>query len=136
MQTNRRGITLIETMVAMVVLGAAILAVAQLVANIAVQRNVAERDTLARHEAANQMERVFVLPWEELSEESAAEMQLSEICLKRLPTPELKISVGPPGGEPIQRKIRVEVTWLDVSRQYRRNARLTAWRYEIERAEE
>ena len=136
MRTNRRGMTLIETTVAMVVLGAAILAVAQLVAHISLQRLVAERAALAHEEAANRMEQLFALPWKTLGDESATELQLSDACLQRLPSPELKISVGPPDGKPVQRKIRVEVTWADVSGQHRHNASLTAWRYETGRAEQ
>ncbi len=136
MQAKQRGMTLIETTVAMVVLGAAILAVAQLVAHISVQRLVAERAALAHGEAANRMEQLFALPWEALGDKPAAEMQLSDACLRRLPSPELTISVAPPGDEPVRRKIRVQVTWLDAGGQYRHNVSLTAWRYEIGRAEE
>jgi type II secretory pathway pseudopilin PulG len=136
MRANRRAITLIETMVTMVVLGAAILALAQLVAQISVQRVFAEREALAGGEVANQMERVFALPWEELNERSVTEMQLSAACLQRLPGSELTIAVGTPGGEPVRRKIHVQVTWPDSSGRFRRQASLTAWRYQIGRAEE
>ena len=136
MRMNRQGITLIETTVAMVILSAAIIAVAQLIASVATQRNVAARDTLARQEAANQMERLFAMPWGELGEDHVSQMQLSEGSRQRLPNPELAFVIGPAGGEPVQRRIRVEVTWADTSDQYRRNASLTAWRYKIEGAEE
>jgi hypothetical protein len=128
--------TLIETTVAMVVLGAAIVAVAQLVAHISVQRLVAERDALAHEEAANHMEQLFALPWEKLSNESAAKMQLSDVCLQRLSSPELSVSVGPPDGKPVQRRMNVDVSWLDGSGHHRNHATLTAWRYEIGGAEE
>ncbi len=131
-RTDPRGFTLTETTVAMFILAAAIVAVAQLMAAVAKHRITAERETVARQEAANLMERVFAMPWTELTEEHVASLQLSETCQQRLPNPQLNISVESAAGTPAGRQIRVELTWRDSSGQYRRSASLTAWRYAAE----
>jgi hypothetical protein len=135
MPNLRRGITLAETTVAMVLLTAAIVAVAQLTASVAAQRRVAHRQATARLEVANQMEHLFALPWQNLNEENVAGRQLSAASKRGLPDPELSILVGPAEGEPAQRRIRVEVSWRDVGDRVRRTAGLTAWRYSQEEAQ-
>jgi prepilin-type N-terminal cleavage/methylation domain-containing protein len=131
-RTDRRGFTLTETTVAMVVLAAAIVAVAQLMAAVATRRLASERETVAQQEVANLMERVFIVPWAELSEENVAGFQLSETCQQRLPEPKLDISVKSAAGSPAGRQVRVELTWMDSGGQSRRSAGLTAWRYAAE----
>ena len=116
----------------MVVLAAAIVAVAQLMAAVTTRRITTERETVARQETANLMERVFAMPWTELTEDNVASLQLSETCLQRLPDPQLNISVESASGTPAERQIRVELTWADTGGQHRRTASLTAWRYAAE----
>jgi Tfp pilus assembly protein PilV len=135
-RADRRGFTLTETAVAMITLAAAIVAVAQLVSAVAAHRLTAEREALARQEASNLMERVFALPWAELTEENVAGWQLSETCVQQLPAPQLDISVESVDGAPVGRKIHIEVTWLDSSGTNRRTADLVAWRYAAEASQQ
>jgi hypothetical protein len=129
MRYYRRGITLAETTVAMLLLAAAIVAVAQLSAGVAAQRGVSHRAATARLEAANQLEQLFVRPWEALNQDRDAGLELSASCREVLPAAELRIEVSPAAGQPLHRRLRVEVSWQEFGEQIRRTAGLTAWRY-------
>jgi hypothetical protein len=125
----RRGAMLLETTVAMVILLVAMLAVAQTVATVAVQRRVAEQRALATQEAANLMERVYSLPWDEATEDKISEMQLSETCRQRLPDARLGVVVESAGERVPGREIRIEIDWQDRAGRRSAPVRLTAWKY-------
>ena len=60
---RRRGVTLFELMVALVVMTTAMMAIVQLLAMVASQRRMIEQRRAALTEVANQAERIALLPW-------------------------------------------------------------------------
>lgn len=130
----RPGFTLIETIAALVVLAAAMTAVVQTVAVVSRQRQLTERRALAVQEAANVMERVYGLPWSELTPERAAQETLSPVCRQRLPAAALKVTVQATGDPPNQKSLLVELDWQDADGGRNRPVSLAAWRFQSREA--
>ena len=131
---KRRSFTIAECVVALVLLGAAMALMMQTVAAVSQQRRVADQHALALQETANLMERLFALPFAELSSEQAAKLHLSGIAQQRLPGALLEIAVAPAAGEPAAKEIRLALRWLDRSGQYGSPLQLTAWRHQRARS--
>jgi len=126
---TRRGSILLETTVAIIILGAAMVAVAHTVAATAVQRQSAERQTLATQEAANLMERIYVLSVDEITAEKVSELRLSPSCHDRLPDAKLDITVESATQEPLSKKIGIQIEWTGHGGIRSQPVRLTAWKY-------
>lgn len=131
--TRRAAFTITECLVALVLLGAAAALLTQLVAAVGVQRRVAEQHSLALQETANLMERLFALPYAELTTQRAAELQLSEAARQRLPDARLAIAVSAAAGQPAGKEIRISLRWLDRSGRHTAPLELTAWRHDMRR---
>ncbi len=127
---RRAAFTVTECLVALVLLGAAAALMAQLVAAVGVQRRVADQHALALQETANLLERLFALPYAELTTQRAAEFQLSEAAQQRLPDARLQIDVNSTAGPPAAKEIRISLRWLDRSGRHGAPAELTAWRHD------
>ncbi len=125
--------TVTECLVALVLLGAAVALMAQLLATAGVQRRVADQHALALQETSNLMERLFAVPYSELTAERAAELRLSESARQRLPEPQLEITIKPVAGETAAKEIRISLRWLDRSGRHGAPVALTAWRHEDRR---
>ncbi len=132
----RRGSILLETTVAIIILAAAIVAVAHTMAVLAVQRQSAERHTVATQEAANLMERIYILPVDEITAEKMAELKLSASCRDRLPEATLDIAVETMGEEPPARRIAIEIEWTGHGGMRSQPVRLTAWKHAKKEAAE
>lgn len=125
-----RGSVLLETTVAIVILAAAIIAVAHTMAVLSVQRQSAERRALATQEAANLMERIYVLPVDEITAEKVAKLELSAPCRERLPEAKLGVAVEVVGEEdPQAKRIAIGIEWTGHGGVRSRPVHLTAWKY-------
>lgn len=125
----RRGMTLTELIVAMVVLAAAWTILAQSIALSAAQRRTAQRHAIAREEAANLLERAMALPWTETTAERLAEWKLAAAAADSLPGARLKIDVRTDAAAPREKQVRVAIDWLDSSGQPGRPVQLSAWKF-------
>ena len=132
----RRGSLLLETTVAIVILAAAIVAVAHTMAVLSVQRQSAERQSLATQEAANLMERIYVLPASEITPKKVAELKLSPTCRERLPEATLDIAVESLGAEPPAKRISIEIEWTGHGGVRCQPVRVTAWKHAKKEAAE
>jgi len=101
----------------------------QMLAATAARRRAVEDRQTALVEAANAMERLAAVPWEEVTDEDLAEMQLSEPAQKVLRRGTLAVDVRKAGGEPEAKRIAVTVAWQDGSGNPQRPVTLVAWRY-------
>jgi Tfp pilus assembly protein PilV len=126
-----RGGIFLECSVALVILGAAVLAAAQMTVAVTGQQRAATQRQLARQEAANLLERLFALPDRELADWTADEvpLELSETARHWLPGAVATAAVTSPDDPPIpSRRIHVQVGWTDKAGRPARPVRLVAWR--------
>ena len=130
-----RGATFIECMVALVILGAAILAAAQMTVTVMGQQRHAAQRQLARQEAANLMEEIFGLSDQQLTEmaNDQRELVLSETARRWLPEAVVTATVDPVEEPPSGKRIQVEIRWTDKSGQSARPVQMIAWRFDRER---
>lgn len=152
---TRRGTTMVELLVAGVLLVALTAVCVQMLAVLAGHRRAVEQEQTAIREAANLMERLAAVPWDELTPEGVRDVRLSEEARRALPGGELEISVTsskfgePLAGErvagdrvagverseppvaqvPGAKRILVSIRWQDRTGRFVRPVRLAAWRY-------
>jgi type II secretory pathway component PulJ len=127
--TQRRGLNLMEMVVATVVMTLLLVVLAQFLGALAQQRRVAARRLLAVEEAANAMEQAAALGYSELTPERLQNIQLSEQARKSLPQAALTVRVTQPAEKPASKRITVELSWQNHAGQTGSPVRLTAWRY-------
>ncbi|MBC8874035.1 MAG: prepilin-type N-terminal cleavage/methylation domain-containing protein [Planctomycetes bacterium] len=125
----KQGMTLVETMCAVFILGVATTAVVQMVSAIAVQRRLADRRSLAAEEAANLMEQILAMPWPEIADEKFADMSLSKTLQKLGGDPALCISARPQPGPPTSKEIRISIDWVDTGGGRSKPVQLIAWHF-------
>ncbi|MGO8744874.1 MAG: hypothetical protein ACLQNE_02685 [Thermoguttaceae bacterium] len=83
----------------------------------------------AAQEAANVMERLASLSWEDLTIRETDAAQLSEEAQQALPAGQLKVKMIRPTGKPEAKQLAVEIRWqADPSRSLQ-TVRLVAWKY-------
>lgn len=125
----RGGATLIEVTVALVVLAAAMLALAQMVTLVARQRRLTEARRMALQEVANQAERVAVMAWDEAAPDKLTAWEPSTDLLAGIPAAQCAIEVTDEPGPPTARRVRLEVRWTDAAGQPVTPAGLTLWKF-------
>jgi Tfp pilus assembly protein PilV len=127
---TNRGATLIEVAVALVILAAAMLALAQMVALAARQRRLTEARRLAMEEVANQAERVAALPWDKVQPGEFTGWEPSAGLAAAIPAAECKANVTAEPGPPAARRVRLEIHWTDTAGQAAPPVGLTLWKFE------
>ena len=132
--TTRRGVSLLELMVATMLLAAIMTVCLQMLTVTAAQHRALEDRQTAIREAANLMERLSAKAWDDLTAESVRDVQLSEQARRSLPDANLEIKLTSPpitssDGEPDTKRIAVAVHWQQRAGEPRRHVQLVAWRY-------
>jgi Tfp pilus assembly protein PilV len=133
---SSRGTTFFECVVALVILGAAMLTVARMTVAVMGQQRDANLRQLARQEAANVMERLFHSMDDRPTAITAGnqpEIELSDTARRWLPGAAIAASVERVNESPPGHRIQVEIRWTDRAGQPARPVRLVAWRYDTER---
>ena len=123
------GFTLLELSVAAVVLMLVMAITVQVLGWAAAERRAAERRRWAAQEAANVMERLTSRPWDSLTAEAAAAVELSPQARAVLPEGELAIEVTSQPGPPRAKRLIVAVRWQRPAGQPAASVRLTSWIY-------
>jgi prepilin-type N-terminal cleavage/methylation domain-containing protein len=129
-----RAFTLTEMLVSLIVLGAAIAALLQLVAVGGQQRRRLAERRVALQEVANQAERIALLPWADTAPDKLVQWQPSADLAAVLPAATCQIAVSDEAGLPSTRKIRLEVGWANAAGQSVEPVSLTVWRIAPEAA--
>jgi len=125
----RRGFSLLEIVVAGVIMAALMSVCLQLLGAMAAQRRAIDGRQTAIHQAANVMERVCGRRWSELTDENVRQMQQAEQSLPATPGVWVEIRLVQSPGEPAAKRITVLIHWEDDSGNSGRPIRLVAWRY-------
>jgi len=121
--------TLIELTISLVILGAAMAGVVQLVALAARQRRELAVERACVLEVANQAERIALLPWSETAADKLTSWQPSPELAAVLPAAQCSIVVTDEPGAPPARRIRLEVAWPSPAGVPASPVSLTVWRY-------
>ena len=134
MNCPRRGFTLIEVIVAIALLAAALLAATQVLAISAKQRSAADRNFEAQLEASNVAEEIAAMDYDAITPGTAEGMKFTPEAQAAIPSAELKVTceVLETYDLPTKR-IAIEVSWPDVGAE-RRSVRLTTFKCSPARA--
>jgi hypothetical protein len=124
---RRRAFTTCEVAVALLLLVVAMTTTVQVLGWVAAERRGVERRQWAVEEAANVMERLTALPWDQVTGERARALVLSEEVRRKLPGPELTIDVGDRGDASGEKRLAIRVRWRSRSGGWEAPVRLTAW---------
>lgn len=108
---RRRGITIAETGMALLVIGLCASLIGELVWTTARQRRGVERRVVASQEAANFAEELRRWPWDDLTAERTARLQLSPLATDALPGAALSVSVVAETEPRAARRLDVRVAW-------------------------
>jgi Tfp pilus assembly protein PilV len=128
---TRRGMMMLEVIVAGVLLGALLVTCLQLVSATVAQRRAADQRQCAIQELANVMERIAARPWAELTTAALAAEKLSPTAGDQLPGAELKVEVYTEAKQPDAKRITAALRWQDRSGRLVAPATITTWRYKI-----
>lgn len=131
-RTALSGTTLLECMVALVVLSLAMLGLVQLVVAASQQRRLTDARSIAVQEVANQAERIAALPWDAAAPGKLTGWEPSADLVAALPSAVCRVHVAEEPGPPTGVRIRLEVVWSDVAGREQQPVRLTVWKYQPE----
>ncbi len=129
MKTSRRGLTVLESVVALGVIAALLAVTLKMFAATAAERRAVERRSVAEIEAANIAERISTLPWNEITSQGLAQISLSPAAKEFLPRGELSVAVEDTAAGPPGKHVRLEITWTDAAGQREAPVRLSSWTY-------
>jgi hypothetical protein len=122
-------------MVALAILAVAMTVGAEALSWSAALRKQADQRQLALQEAINCLEQVRQLPWDQLTEDGLAKLELSAIAHKELAAPQLSIVPEKVNSGPDAIRVRVQIEWQSRYRQAPCQVELTTWRYRVPAAE-
>ncbi len=128
-RSTRRGSLLAEMMISTVVLAVILSLTVKVLGQVGQQRRAAERRQRAVVEVANAMERITALPFDEVNEAHARELQVSPESAASLPGAELSVNVreDSAGTGRSSRRIAVRLRWKDTSGGWEAPVRLVTW---------
>jgi Tfp pilus assembly protein PilV len=126
---TRRGTTLIEVTVALLVLSAAMLALVQMLSLATQQRRLTEVRRIALEEVANQAERVAALPWDRVTADKLTNWEPSAALLTAIPHAKCQIAVSDEAGLPAARRVHLEIAWTGADGQPALPVGLTVWKF-------
>jgi hypothetical protein len=118
-----------ETCVALLLLSVLTTLCLQFFAAASDQRRQVYAQLAATQEAANLLERIEALEWNELTTASAAKLQLSAQARQTLPDARVEMLIDGPTGTPPARRVTASVRWRPQLGEPEREVRLVVWRY-------
>ncbi len=125
----RRGASILEAVVALGVLATAVTGATQILLLTAQQRHSADRLLTAQLEAANVLEHVEVLRYEEITPEAMNHLKLSAESQAALPGAKLKVELIEAKAPQLPHKrITANITWRSLGDD-RAATQLTTWKY-------
>ena len=124
--TKRRGFTLLEIGVSLVILATAMILVVQVGYWSFRERARTASQFVAVEQAANVLEAARAVPWDSLTTEWAESQQISAALSDQLPDGKLMVTVEPVQAQPLTKRVTVEVRWMMAEEIESRTVRLIA----------
>lgn len=118
---------LLEALIASVAISSATILAAMLLVSVNGNRRTAERLQLATEELNNQLERLTVRPYAELTADSVKGLELSVPATVGLPSGELRITLHEVTAPAAAKRLDAELRWQDRGQAWRPPLRMTAW---------
>jgi type II secretory pathway pseudopilin PulG len=125
----RRGMTILELVVAGALLGTLLVVCLQMLSATARQHRAADQRQLALLEVENALEHLAARPWTELTAQSVAPPKLAPSVRNRLPGAEWNIEIAPSPADPLAKRIAVSLRWQDQAGQFVKPVRIVTWRW-------
>ncbi len=127
----RRGFSVTEMIIAIMLTIAAMAGVAQLMARAARQYRVLDERTVAARAVANAMETLMTRPWTDIAAADAKSLPVPKAVSDALHDVKLEVHISRSDEEPDAgaRKIQVGIQWTAPSGRPAAPVKLTAWRF-------
>jgi Tfp pilus assembly protein PilV len=126
----RRGSTVTEALVALMIVTAAVGGLGHLMSASAQQRRAGEARRLALQELANQAERVAALSWDETAPETFKTWTPSPTLAAGALAPQCHVEVADEAGPPVSRRVVLSVAWNAAGGQAVEPVTLTVWKFQ------
>ena len=123
----RRGTTTVEVVVAGILLGTVMSIAVPALGWVVRERRATDQRQQATLEVENLMEEFSVRGWDEITQETAAKLNLSDQVTQQLPEASLLCTVNSKPNEPESRRIHIELAWSNRRGQTVAPVRLTTW---------
>lgn len=123
---DRDGSTLLETLASLAVLGTAMCVVVPVLRATHNSRRQSEQRRIATQELANLMERIALLPADQVNTETLGQLKLSSECQKHLHEAHLVTDVKSVS-EPSLQNVVLKLDWLPSAGGEANSAKLTCW---------
>jgi Tfp pilus assembly protein PilV len=124
----RRGASLLELTVAIVLLGVVFAGLGPMFAWIRQERQLSHDRQAALLELANQAERMALRPYVDLTADSVAAVTLSPHTAAALPHAQLQVRLAPET-DPEAKRLTFEITWSDDGVRPAAPLRMVQWRF-------
>jgi uncharacterized protein (DUF58 family) len=125
----RRGVIMVEVIVGCALVAVLLALCVQLLSVTALERRGVERRAIALEQAANLIERVSAMPFEQITPQRLGEIKLAEEVEAILPKAAVTWSVADEPGDVPAKRVRVEIAWTGLGGRAESPARLTYWAY-------
>lgn len=125
----RRGIAFAEIMVAFVLVGTAAVSIAPLIHESIRVRKSLDIQRFAQTEAANLLEQLAGMPYEQVTPDTAGKLTLPDAAGRELPQPKLIAEVVNQTTEPAGKRISIEIQWQPGGGRKSPPCRLVTWIY-------
>jgi len=126
---KRRGTSIVEMIVASVLLAAVMAASVQMLVVSSAGRRALQRRQVALQEASNLMEHLAARPWDDLTPQGVAAVQPSQWARQALSQPSVKIEIATSPDDPAAKRIAVTLDWRQAAGRQRPRVQLVSWRY-------
>lgn len=124
----RHGTTFSELLIAMLLAMAAMAGIAKLMTVAAKQYRILDLRSAASLEAANVMDDLMSRPWNEVTPDKQANIQMSAMFCQMIPKATLAVTILPEKDSKDVHKLTVRIDLSDAVNQ-RKPVQLVAWRY-------
>ncbi|MEZ6064908.1 MAG: type II secretion system protein [Planctomycetaceae bacterium] len=124
---HRNGLTLVELVLAFMLLGIAITGVSTMVSWVKLQRELTADRQVASLELANIAERLSTRPYDELTSETLSALDLSPIAATELRQPQFSVTVEDETEPVPAKRVTLTLVWLDRGDRPQAPQRLVRW---------
>ncbi len=131
--SRRSGATLLECVLAISIVGVGLALAAQGIALVVNQRRICQRREMALLELDGVLERVALLPWNDLTRETVEKFEISPGFHELAPQARLSAIVADESGKSAGKRVTVALHWQSAGGE-EQGPSLTAWRQRAQEA--